>query len=72
VQDQIAFVLSHPNGWDNFQQSEMRRAAILADLIPYTTAGHARLSFVTQGEAILHFLPTEWITCWSNEGELAL
>ena len=55
VHDQIDFVLSHPNGWEGTQQSEMRRAAVLADLIPDTTAGHARLSFVTEGEASLHF-----------------
>ena len=55
VQDQIDFVLSHPNGWEGTQQSEMRRAAVLAGLIPDTTAGHARLSFVTEGEASLHF-----------------
>ena len=53
--DQIDFVLSHPNGWEGTQQSEMRRAAVLADLIPDTTAGHARLSFVTEGEANLYF-----------------
>jgi hypothetical protein len=55
VQDQIDFVLSHPNGWEDTQQGEMRRAAVLADLIPDTTAGHTRLSFVTEGEAILHY-----------------
>ena len=55
VQYQIDFVLSHPNGWEGAQQSEMRRAAILAGLVPDTTAGHARLSFVTEGEASLHF-----------------
>ena len=53
--DQIDYVLSHPNGWDGTQQSEMRRAAVLADLIPDTTAGQARLSFVTEGEASLYF-----------------
>ena len=55
VQDQIDFVLSHPNGWEDTQQSEMRRAAVLADLIPDSTVGQARLSFVSEGEAILHF-----------------
>ena len=55
MQDQIDFVLPHPNGWGVSQQSEMRRAAVLADLISDTTAGHARLSFVTEGEASLHF-----------------
>lgn len=55
VKDQIDFVLSHPNGWEGTQQGEMRKAAILAKLVPDTTAGHARLSFVTEGEASLHF-----------------
>ena len=55
MQDQIDFVLSHPNGWDGTPQSELRRAAVLAELIPDTTAGHARLSFVTEGEACLRF-----------------
>jgi hypothetical protein len=55
VKDQIFFVLSHPNGWEGAQQAEMRKAAVLAKLIPNTTAGHARLSFVTEGEASLHF-----------------
>ena len=55
VNDQICFVLSHPNGWEGAQQAEMRKAAVLAELIPNTKAGHARLSFVTEGEASLHF-----------------
>ncbi|KJA20620.1 hypothetical protein HYPSUDRAFT_141909 [Hypholoma sublateritium FD-334 SS-4] len=55
VKDQIDFVLSHPNGWEGTQQSQMRSAAILARLIPDTSAGNARLSFVTEGEASLHF-----------------
>ncbi|KAF8805122.1 hypothetical protein BYT27DRAFT_7258239 [Phlegmacium glaucopus] len=55
VMFQIDFVLSHPNGWEGTQQSEMRKAAILAGLIPDNTSGHARLSFVTEGEASLHF-----------------
>ncbi|KAF8181785.1 hypothetical protein BJ912DRAFT_882045 [Pholiota molesta] len=55
VKDQIDFVLSHPNGWEGAQQSEMRKAAVLAKLVPNTATGHARLSFVTEGEASLHF-----------------
>jgi len=55
VNNQIDFVLSHPNGWEGAQQAQMRQAAVLAKLIPDTTAGHARLSFVTEGEASLHF-----------------
>ena len=55
VQGQIDFVFSHPNGWEGTQQSQMRRAAVLGGLIPDTAAGNARLSFVTEGEASLHF-----------------
>ncbi|KAF8181789.1 hypothetical protein BJ912DRAFT_1061935 [Pholiota molesta] len=55
VKDEIDFVLSHPNGWEGTQQSEMRKAAVLAGLVPDTIAGHARLSFITEGEACLHF-----------------
>ena len=33
----------------------MRRAAVLAGLVPDDASGHARLSFVTEGEASLHF-----------------
>ncbi|KDR71278.1 hypothetical protein GALMADRAFT_143974 [Galerina marginata CBS 339.88] len=51
----IDFVLSHPNGWEGSEQSQLRKAALLAGLIPDTTAGHSRLSFVTEGEASLHF-----------------
>jgi len=55
VKDQIYFVLSHPNGWEGSQQAKMRKAAVLAKLIPDTAPGRARLSFVTEGEASLHF-----------------
>ena len=55
VKDEIHFVLSHPNGWEVQQQAEMRRASVLAKLIPDTTAGHDRVSFVTEGEASLHY-----------------
>jgi hypothetical protein len=55
VKGDIDFVLSHPNGWEGAEQSEMRKAAVLARLVPDTSAGHARLSFVTEGEASLHF-----------------
>ncbi|KAF4620994.1 hypothetical protein D9613_001115 [Agrocybe pediades] len=53
--NEIHFVLSHPNGWEGKQQAEMRKAAVLAKLIPPTPSGHSRLSFVTEGEASLHF-----------------
>jgi len=55
VQKDIQFVLSHPNGWEGFQQSQMRKAAVLAGLISDTPDEHARITFVTEGEASLHF-----------------
>ena len=55
VEKDIDYVLSHPNGWEGFPQTQMRQAAVQAGLIPDTTKGHARISFVTEGEAILQF-----------------
>lgn len=51
----IDFVLSHPNGWTGPQQNNMRRAAVLAKLIPDGDQGASRLQFVTEGEASLQF-----------------
>ena len=34
MEDTIDFVLSHPNGWEGAQQEQMRRAAVLAGLVP--------------------------------------
>jgi hypothetical protein len=48
------FVLTHPNGWEGEQQYMMRKAAVMAGLIPDTEDGHSQLSFVTEGEASLH------------------
>jgi hypothetical protein len=51
----IDFVLGHPNGWEARQQSLMRRAAIAAGLVANTAEGSERISFVTEGEASLHY-----------------
>lgn len=53
VQQRIEFVLSHPNGWEGAQQGKMRQAAIHANLIQDTPTGHAKVHFVTEGEASL-------------------
>lgn len=55
LQDHIEYIFTHPNGWGGAQQSQMRRAAVLANLIPDTHQGHDRVQFVTEGEASLHF-----------------
>ncbi|KAJ3549688.1 hypothetical protein NMY22_g781 [Coprinellus aureogranulatus] len=55
VESDIDYVISHPNGWEGYQQSQIRDAVVLAGLIPDTNAGHSRVSLVTEGEASLHF-----------------
>ncbi|KIM86827.1 hypothetical protein PILCRDRAFT_4705 [Piloderma croceum F 1598] len=55
IENDIDFVLTHPNGWEGAQQSDIRRAAIIAGLIEDTVDGHSRLQLLTEGEASLHF-----------------
>lgn len=55
VQNDIDFVLSHPNGWEGYQQTQIRQAVVSAGLVPDTTAGHGRVSFISEGEASLYF-----------------
>ena len=55
VEDEIQFILTHPNGWEGIQQTRFRKACVSAGLIPDTTAGRSRIAFVTEGEASLHF-----------------
>ncbi|KIL60592.1 hypothetical protein M378DRAFT_83572 [Amanita muscaria Koide BX008] len=54
VERNTYFVLSHPNGWEGKQQSQMRKAAIAADLVDKSEASE-RISFISEGEASLHF-----------------
>lgn len=67
VENQIEFILTHPNGWEGAQQNQMRQAAVNGGLIPDTVEGRSRVHFVTEGEASLHFcvcngLATESLT----------
>ena len=55
VKDEITFVLTHPNGWEKFQQSQMQQAAFLSGLITDDEEGYDRILFLTEGEASLHF-----------------
>jgi hypothetical protein len=55
VEQQIEYVLTHPNGWEGAQQEQLRKAAIIAGLVPDARAGCSRVHFVTEGEASLHF-----------------
>ncbi|KAF5317360.1 hypothetical protein D9611_003531 [Ephemerocybe angulata] len=58
LKDNIMYVLTHPNGWGGPQQAQMRQAAVKAGLIPDTEPGRSRVTFVTEGEASLHFCLT--------------
>ena len=58
----IEFVCTHPNDWEGPQQSMMRTAAVQAGLIPDNEDGHSHLSFVTEGEASLHFCVQSGLT----------
>ncbi len=49
------FVISHPNGWGGEEQSKLRRIAVRAGLVEDTLAGRARVHFVTEAEASVHF-----------------
>lgn len=55
VETDIDFVLTHPNGWEGPQQSEIRRAAILAGLVNDTWEGQSHIQLLTEGEASLHY-----------------
>ena len=55
VVNSIDFIFAHPNGWEGVQQEKMRSAAVAGGLIPDTHEGRARVQFVTEGEASLHF-----------------
>ena len=59
VSDRIELVLTHPNGWGGPQQSQLRAAAVQANIVPDTPEGHGRVHFVTEGEAAFHFCATQ-------------
>ena len=53
--DDPIFIFAHPNAWAGPQQTKMRQAAVMAELVPDSQEGHARIKFVTEGEASLHY-----------------
>ncbi|KZP28413.1 hypothetical protein FIBSPDRAFT_1039543 [Athelia psychrophila] len=55
VANNIDFVLTHPNGWEGTQQSEIRRAAVLAGLVSDTLQGQSRIQLLTDAKASLHY-----------------
>ncbi|KAG8921031.1 hypothetical protein FRC02_000483 [Tulasnella sp. 418] len=55
VKDGVIYIFSHPNGWNTFQYSVLREAAILANLVPDFEEGNNRIIFVSEAEAGLHW-----------------
>jgi hypothetical protein len=57
-------VLSTPNGWDIRQQSNLRKAAVMASLVTEDNASEL-LQFVTEAEASVHYVaarkPEGWL-----------
>ena len=58
VSDNIDLVLTHPNGWGGPQQTQLRAAAVQAEIVPDTQEGRARVHFITEGEAGFNFCAT--------------
>ncbi|KAK0434093.1 hypothetical protein EV421DRAFT_1841511 [Armillaria borealis] len=68
IEGGIHFILAHPNGWEGEEQNKMRDAMISARLIGNGEQEHSRLSFVTEGEASLHFCLNKGLSRYtSNE-----
>lgn len=55
VGSRIDFIFGHPNGWEGLQQSKMRQAAVAAGLVTDSQVDQARVHFVSEGEASLHY-----------------
>ena len=58
VSRNVELALTHPDGWGGPQQSQLLAAAIQANIVPDTEEGHARVHFITEGEAKLNFCAT--------------
>ena len=58
LENNIQFILTHPNGWEGPQQQQIRRAAEIAGLIPGGDEHADRIHLLTEGEASLHFCVT--------------
>ena len=55
VASNIDFVLTYPNEWGEVYKYNIRRAVILAGLIPDTLEGNSRIQLLTEGEARFQF-----------------
>ena len=64
VEHNIDLVLAHPNRWEGREQQFLRESVVKASIFTEEEA-LSRVSFVTEGEAILNF-------CMTNTGSGAL
>ena len=58
----IDFILTHPNGWEGLQQQQIRRAAEIAGLVPSGDEHAGRIHLLTEGEASLQFCVTHLLS----------
>jgi len=54
-EEAIHYVITHPNGWEGFQQQQLRDAAVMAGLVKGDEGNAPRITFLSEGEASLHF-----------------
>ncbi|PFH46144.1 hypothetical protein AMATHDRAFT_8154 [Amanita thiersii Skay4041] len=69
VANNVDYILTHPNGWEGKQQSELRRAARLAGLVNNEADALKKVHFVTEGEASLHFCLSKIPTALDQHGK---
>ena len=55
VEKQTHFVLTHPNGWEGYEQTQMKHAVAKAGLVDSIDTADVQISFVTEGEASLNY-----------------
>ncbi|KAN0081578.1 hypothetical protein V8E55_009202 [Tylopilus felleus] len=62
LENNIDFILAtHPNGWEELQQQQIRRAAEIAGLVP-SGDDAGRIHLLTEGEASLQFCVTHLLS----------
>ncbi|KAG8903283.1 hypothetical protein FRB99_003524 [Tulasnella sp. 403] len=66
LQHGISYILCHPNGWEGPQQTELRQAAVWAELIPDTPEGQSHLMLTSEGEASFHWCVNQGLVKPSN------
>ena len=71
LKNDIMFILTHPNGWGGPQQTQMRKSAVTAGLVPSMDRAKANIAFVTEGEASLHFCLSNGLDVPASDDEVS-